>query len=191
MSNSFNLVYADPPWGFDSGRTGGSMTSHAANVYPTMTDAAIAALPVWKLTDTDALLALWVPTSKKDVGLRVMDAWGFRYKTTVYWVKVYGGRRMGMGHWMRGGVEELLIGLRGHVRPWRIQRPGHVAENVLRHSEKPHAFRQLVYNGTMNKLPRPLSAVELFARRRYKNWTPIGNAIDGQDIAQVIRRWSR
>jgi N6-adenosine-specific RNA methylase IME4 len=106
----FRVIQADPAWDFDSSYTGGKRKSGAKHVYPTMPLHAIQQIPVPAVAAPNAVLGLWVPTALKEShGLTTLRAWGFRYKTTVYWDKM----RLGMGAWFRNEVEELLIGVKG------------------------------------------------------------------------------
>ena len=152
-----------------------------------MTLAEVAALPVDELAAPDAVLALRIPTPMKPDGLYIMDAWGFEYKTTFYWIKDYGGARMGMGFWHRGGVEELLIGKRGAVPPWGIQQPSWIQHPVLEHSRKPALFRNLVRRAT-RYMPE-VHRVELFARREALHWISLGYNISGRDIREELALW--
>lgn len=125
----FNVCLADPPWRFDSVKTGGSFTSGAEQQYvaptgerTTLAVADILALPVPAILEQNAVLALWVPTTLKfSHGEPVLRAWlpGGVYKTTWYWKKT----RIGMGYWGRNIVEELLIGVRGNIAPFMLQEP--------------------------------------------------------------------
>lgn len=106
----FRLIQADPAWKFNNKNTGGSMKSGASQKYPTMDLHAIQQIPVAAIAAPNAVLGLWVPTALKEShGLTTLRAWGFRYKTTVYWDKM----RLSMGFWFRNEVEELLIGIKG------------------------------------------------------------------------------
>jgi len=42
----YKIIYCDPPWSFNSKKTGGNMTSGALAKYPTMT---LAELKTWTL----------------------------------------------------------------------------------------------------------------------------------------------
>jgi len=42
-------------------------------------------------------------------GLKVMDEWGFEYKTMITWVK----DRFGLGQYFRGQTEHCLFGIKG------------------------------------------------------------------------------
>ena len=83
----YKIIYADPPWKYkvysDKG-LGRSAESH----YSTMTTDEICALPIEKLADRDCVLLMWVTMPCLMDGFRVLEAWGFTYKTVAFvWVK--------------------------------------------------------------------------------------------------------
>ena len=53
-----------------------------------MTNEEISALPVKELALPQSHLYLWVPNALVSIGLQVMEAWGFTYKTNMVWYKV-------------------------------------------------------------------------------------------------------
>jgi len=172
IMNEYNVIYADPPWAYRNQRTGGSMCSGASQKYSVMSLEEICALPVCDLTARDSVLFLWVTTPMMDEGLQVMKAWGFKYKTKIYWRKIMS---LGMGYWFRGQVEELWLGVRGHVKAFRLQECNIIQCKALAHSQKPEEFRQLIERAT-GKMP-DRRMLELFARRKYSNWSVWGNEV--------------
>src|SRR5688572_8629899 len=85
---SFKTILADPPWRFQN-RTGKMAPEHRRlSRYGTMTVEDIARLPVGKLAAEPSHLYLWVPNALLAEGLRVMEAWGFTYKTNIVWHKI-------------------------------------------------------------------------------------------------------
>jgi N6-adenosine-specific RNA methylase IME4 len=177
----FNILYADPPWGYDNKKTGGSHTSGASQKYPVMATEEIAELEVGTILTPDAVCFLWATVPMLPDALHVLSSWGFDYKTTIAWHKT---GRLGTGYWFRGEVELLLFGIKGKVPAFRTALRNHISHPVLRHSEKPEVFRELIENATTSMEPR--SRVELFARRTVPNWTAVGNAIDGVDIHEAL-----
>jgi N6-adenosine-specific RNA methylase IME4 len=167
----FQVIYADPPWQYRNKKTGGSMKSGAEQKYPTMTFAEICALPIKDIAEKDSVLFLWVTTPMMEEGLAVMKAWGYRYKTKIYWRKIMS---LGMGFWFRGQVEELWLCTRGKVKAFRCQVANHIQTKVLRHSEKPEEFRILIEKATA-QMPR---RVELFARKKTDGWDVFGNEVE-------------
>src|SRR3954452_12910185 len=84
----FHTVLADPPWRF-ANRTGKMAPEHRRLArYETMSIDEICALPVVSHAATPSHLYLWVPNALLPWGLRVMEAWGFEYKTNIVWYKV-------------------------------------------------------------------------------------------------------
>ncbi len=84
----FHVIIADPPYGF-SDKLSMSSTKRGANAnYNTLTIEDLKLLKVPEITENNALLALWVPSSLLQSGLDIMKAWGFRQTQTVVWVKI-------------------------------------------------------------------------------------------------------
>lgn len=168
----YDVIYADPAWSYRNKRTGGSMESGSDQKYNTMTLEEICALPVPDISAKDSVLFLWCTTPLKEYGLETMRAWGFKYKTTIYWRKIMS---LGMGFWFRGQVEELLLGVRGKVKAFRLQEANFIQAKALRHSEKPEEFRQLIERATA-KMPSQ-KRLELFARKRADGWDSWGDEL--------------
>src|SRR5262249_18461777 len=85
---AYATILADPPWQFTN-RTGKMAPEHRRlRRYPTLSLAAIRALPVAALAAPASHLYLWVPNALLPEGLEVLRAWGFTYKTNLVWHKV-------------------------------------------------------------------------------------------------------
>jgi N6-adenosine-specific RNA methylase IME4 len=113
------------------------------------------------------VLFLWATAPKLREALRIVEEWGFAYKSHGVWDKA----RLGMGYWFRGQHELLLVATRGEFSPPDEEaRVGSVltAERRL-HSEKPVEVVEWI-EGWWPDLPK----VELFARARREGWTPWG-----------------
>jgi N6-adenosine-specific RNA methylase IME4 len=83
----YTTILADPPWQFQN-RTGKMAPEHKRLLrYPTMELKEIMELPVAKLTAAKSHLYLWVPNALLQEGLKVMESWGFTYKTNLVWYK--------------------------------------------------------------------------------------------------------
>lgn len=84
----FGAILADPPWRFQN-RTGKVAPEHRRlSRYGPMSLAEIMDLPVSLLASDPSHLYLWVPNALLPDGLRVMDAWGFQYKSNIVWHKI-------------------------------------------------------------------------------------------------------
>ena len=143
--------------------------------YPTMSVPDIQALPVKEWADTDCQLWLWTTNSHLHEALHTVDAWGFRYITTCTWVKT----RMGLGYWLRGKTEHLLLGVKGNPRSKFIGPHGssgydwstfmHAAPTG--HSRKPRCSYEMVES--LSEEPR----LELFGREQRSGWTVWGDEV--------------
>src|SRR4051812_8966772 len=77
----FRTILADPPWRFIN-RTGKVAPEHLRLArYKTLSTNEICDLPVSAMSKDTAHLYLWVPNALLPDGLRVMEAWGFKYKS--------------------------------------------------------------------------------------------------------------
>ena len=132
-------MLADPPWQFQN-RTGKMATEHKRlNRYPTMKLDELMALPVSKVTDETAHLYLWVPNALLVDGLKVMEAWGFTYKTNLIWYKVRkdgGPDRRGVGFYFRNVTEMILFGVKG--KNARTLQAGRSQENIIVSRKREH-----------------------------------------------------
>lgn len=144
------------------------MSSGSQAKYLTMTLDEIKALPVETAAQHDAACFLWVTVPILPWGFDVLDAWGFKYKTAIFWHKA---GRLGMGFWFRGQVEVCLLGIRGNVTAFRCQRENIIIEKPNRHSTKPEQFWNLVADA----LPfNYVNRIELFSRHERPGWDAWG-----------------
>lgn len=111
----YSVIYADPPWAYSQG--GNTKSSHgiAKQHYPTMATAEICALPVHEIVREGAACFMWATFPNITEAIKVMEAWGFAYKTAAFvWVKKNrrnGGNFMGMGAYTRANAEVCLLGV--------------------------------------------------------------------------------
>jgi N6-adenosine-specific RNA methylase IME4 len=177
-SQRFQTVLADPPWQFQN-KTGKVAPEHKRlNRYGTMTLDAICELPVAHICADTAHLYLWVPNALLPEGLRVMEVWGFQYKSNLVWHKVRkdgGPDGRGVGFYFRNTTEIILFGVRG--KNARTLAPGRSQVNIIKsmkreHSRKPDEQYPLI------EACSPGPYIELFARGPRKGWTVWGNQAD-------------
>lgn len=148
-NKKYSVIYADPPWNYLQKGAAGKKQGYAAQHYKTMT--------------TDPTL----PDA-----LRVMDAWGFTYKTAAFvWVKKYkcGKNFVGMGAYTRANAEICLLGV-SHDFCAKKQIKSHsvrqvIEEPIQAHSVKPEETRRRIVE-LLGDVPR----IELFARQRAPGW---------------------
>lgn len=171
----FKTILADPPWQFQN-RTGKVAPEHKRlNRYGTMTLENIMALPVAQATEETSHLYLWVPNALLPEGLKVMEAWGFNYKSNLIWHKLRkdgGSDGRGVGFYFRNVTEIILFGVRGKnartLPPGRSQ-VNYIGTRKREHSRKPDEQYALIESCS----PGPY--LELFARGERPGWTIWGN----------------
>jgi N6-adenosine-specific RNA methylase IME4/predicted nucleic acid-binding Zn ribbon protein len=166
---SYGVILADPPWRYRVwSRNHGRRT--AESFYPTMSSAELCALrprvDVWAAEE--CALFLWVTAPVLPEALKLIEAWGFIYKTIGFtWVKVNkknGKPFTGMGHYTRANAEICLLATRGKPRVKAHDINQVISAPRREHSRKPDEQ----YPRIMQLFEGPY--LELFARARWQGW---------------------
>lgn len=169
----FSTILADPPWRFMN-RTGKVAPEHRRlSRYDTMTTAAIRALPVADIATENAHLYLWVPNALIADGLRVMESWGFTYKSNIVWAKRRkdgGPDGRGVGFYFRNVTELILFGVKGSMRTLA---PGRRQVNMIETRKREHSRKPDEQYGVIEACS-PGPYLELFARYPKQGWTSWG-----------------
>ena len=174
-NKKYGVIYADPPWTFKTYSNKGKDKSPEKH-YSCMSLSDILRLPVGDLAKDDAVLLMWVVDPLLDQAFKVIDAWGFKYKTVGFtWAKTNKkslGFFTGLGYWTRGNPEMCLLATKG--KPKRLSKsvPQLVVDKRREHSRKPDRIRDDIVN-LCGDLPR----IELFARQKTKGWDVWGNEV--------------
>jgi N6-adenosine-specific RNA methylase IME4 len=197
----YKIIYADPPWSYNSSMEG---DRGVLNHYNVMTVGEISKLPIKEISADDCILFMWVTMPKLNECFDLIKAWGFEYKTCAFtWVKVNKksttamkmlskiytvGKNigledvletinkmlfMGMGRWTRANTEICILATKG--KPKRVDAGVHsvVVSPIEEHSKKPDLVRDRII-----KLCGDLPRVELFARQKTEGWDVWGNEIE-------------
>ena len=117
--------------------------------YQTMSTKDICALPVRDMCTDDALLFMWATFPNIGEALKVMDSWGFTYKTAAFlWIKKNKKSNTnfwGMGAYTRANAEPCLLGISKGTKASKkiISHNVHqIIESPIRnHSRKPSETR--------------------------------------------------
>lgn len=185
----FDVVVADPPWSFadkgsraapDSGLTDAGYTTMDAE---SIRNLVIGGALVRDRVAADAALFLWTTWTHilNGEATATARAWGFEPKVVIPWIKVSqttskaayaqhpavsmltdGGMavQIGMGHYVRGCSEPLILATRGSKTvPGSRQLPGVIVAPRSRHSAKPAQAWALVHT-----LYPDAKGIELFTR---------------------------
>ena len=175
--NKYKIIYADPPWSYNNKNTGGGqMVSGSFNKYQTMEIEEICNLPIQEISDKNCVLFLWATVPLLPEAFKVMNAWGFTYKTSLFWRKIMS---LGMGYWFRGQVELLLFGIKGNVKAFRCQKANIIQTKVRKHSRKPDEFY-----GTIEEISQKFNLnpkIELFSRTKREGWDAWGNEVPKEE----------
>jgi N6-adenosine-specific RNA methylase IME4 len=158
----YGVIVADPEWRFEPYSRDTGMDRAADNHYPTSITDEIAARDVGSIAADDCVLFLWATVPMLRDALRVMEAWGFEYRSHAIWDKVH----IGTGYWFRNRHELLLVGTRGDIPAPAMgeQFPSVFTIARKEHSAKPEQFLEIIesYFPTLPKIelnrrgpPRP------------------------------------
>lgn len=185
----YSVIYADPPWQTKAGRDLGSYkTVNGKQVfnpknnksrdlpYQSLSIDEIASLDVKSIAADDAHLYMWVTNQYLLKAEKIINAWGFKYSTTLVWAKrPLGG---GLGGTFKITTEYLIFATRGSLKAKRkvkgtwFEHKRQYVNGYSCHSKKPYFFHELIESVS------PGNYLELFAREQRKGWDVFGNEIE-------------
>jgi len=175
----WRTIVVDPPWAFDQawatngnpflfyGVRGRKPRGAVAN-YSVATIDEIAAMPIGEYAEIEnAHMYIWTTNTFMVEAHRLMEAWGFKQKTILTWVKP----RLGMGTYYRNCSEHVLFGV--HPKSPILNKSLRTTfyGEQGRHSEKPQAFYDMVETAS----PGPY--LDVFARKQRMGWDVAGNEV--------------
>lgn len=163
---TYSLIYADPPWSFSDAQANRPFN------YDRMDSRAVRELPVINIADKNCALFLWATDTHFAEALRVIDRWGFLYRSVAFvWSKraSNGNPHMGMGMLTRKSCEFCLYSVRGKMKRLDAGVRQLIESVPGQHSEKPDEVRERIV-----KLFGDLPRIELFARQRAPGWDAWG-----------------
>jgi N6-adenosine-specific RNA methylase IME4 len=196
MPGGWPCIVADPPWQF---RDRGSRIAPdqrkkrlARKGYRTLSLDELLCLDVRAVAAPDALLFLWSTSAHllDGTACEVARSWGFDPKVTMAWVKTRrgfpeivvpvgssdrpSGLTFGMGHYVRGAHELVVIARRGQARVLQHDVPSVFFAPRGEHSAKPEVFRNIVQRLAAGPY------LELFARTQRSAWMTWGDQVGGR-----------
>jgi N6-adenosine-specific RNA methylase IME4 len=193
-SDTYKVIYADPPWSFATYSRKGKGRSSDAH-YDCMTLNDIKALPVANWAAPDCVLLMWTTDPLLEKAFDVIRAWGFTYKTVgFYWAKLNkGAPRLvyddasfftGMGFWTRANPEPCLLATRGKPQRLKANVRKLIVSPRREHSRKPDEVHERI---------EALCAgpyLEMFSRTSRPGWDSWGLQSGLFDRGAVpTRRW--
>lgn len=160
----YRVIYADPPWSYND-KQNIEVLGGAEKHYMTMPLDEICKLPI--PAEDNAVLFIWVTSPMLEESFKVINAWGFKYKTSFVWDKV----AHNMGHYNSVRHEFLLICTKGSCTPDVAKLFDSVVSiERTEHSRKPKEFRDMI--DTLYPIGNRL---EMFAREAPDGWDVWGN----------------
>ena len=170
----YRTIVADPPWDYKGHGLGQFSEKSAGGHYPCMKAEEILRLPIGWWAEEEAHLYLWAPNSFVVWAHRIVEAWGFKPRTLITWVKgrFEAGRliqHIGLGYAFRNSTEHIVFATKGglgvlsHDVPTAFVAPRHA------HSEKPDSFYDMVERVS----PGPY--LDVFARKQRMGWDTFGD----------------
>jgi N6-adenosine-specific RNA methylase IME4 len=186
----YKIIYADPPWSYNKYSNSKKNISDKVRVtpYDPMPLEDIKNMPVPLIADDDCVLFMWVTFPCLEMGLEVIKAWGFKYKTVGFnWLKKNKrgiGWFMGFGHYTRSNGEICLLATKGKGSKVLKKNMSQVVVTPLTvHSEKPSIVMKKIVD-----LYGDESRIELFARKQISGWDCWGNdlSLDQGSLEQFL-----
>lgn len=169
---AYSVIYADPPWNFKTYSEKGTGRGAVAH-YRIPSFETLAAMDVAQYAAKNCVLFLWTTDTHWPQAYKLIEAWGFRYKTVAFtWAKTAKHADLnalaanttkdfpfGGGYWTRANPEQCLLATRGHPKRVAANIPQLLIAPRREHSRKP--------DETYDRIERLVSGpyVELFARR--------------------------
>lgn len=162
----FGTIYADPPWAYSNKATRSNVDSEYAK---TMTVDEICAEPVSQLAAEKCHLHLWTTNAFLFEAKRVLESWGFEYKSCFIWVKP----QMGIGNYWRVSHEFMLLGVKGGLTFLDHAQKSWMQFDRTKHSRKPKEIREIIEKVS----PGPY--LEMYGRQLLnEKWTVYGNEVE-------------
>lgn len=174
----FDVIYCDFPWPYAEAYYGKKSLA-VRNQYSLLSVDEGAKLDVERIASKNSWLFTWAVWAQLPHCLRLIEAWGFKYKTCAFvWTKRTNtgkkAKTFGRACGAQGSTEIVLVGKKGS--------PKHYVDNeeqefeALRegHSKKP----DVVYEKIERLVTPPdgkLKKIEIFARQQYGDWYALGN----------------
>jgi N6-adenosine-specific RNA methylase IME4 len=172
---TYNVILADPPWDYGNPNSNARGNGLAIDHYNSLSDSEISKILQQNEIDIsdDSVLLLWTTNPMLVRALKIMEEWGFSYKTNLCWVKdrTY---PPGTGYYFRSRHEILLLGVRGSFLPLtREIVPSFLMTEPREHSRKPDEIYDII-----ESLYPDCNYLEMFGRNHRDGWDCYGNQIE-------------
>lgn len=175
----YNIIYADPPWQYTKKLVNRGKARAVEKEYQTMSFEKLCEMKevINNISNNNSLLFMWVTFPKLELGLRLIQEWGFKYKTCAFtWIKKNkksDSLFWGMGFYTRANAEICLVASKGKGVKIQSHKVHQIIQSrIEEHSKKPDIVREKIIE-LIGDLPR----IELFARQYANGWDCWGNEV--------------
>jgi N6-adenosine-specific RNA methylase IME4 len=170
----YRVASIDLPWPYEVRSEDPS--KRGVRPYPTMSIEQMWVLPVASIMHEDSILWMWTTNAFMRDAYTVLDAYGFKAKTILTWVK----DKMGPGDWLRGQTEHAIMAVRGKPTVELTNQTTVLYAPARAHSQKPPEFYDLVES----LCPAPRYA-DLFSRYQHnERWDCHGDQAPQMEAAE-------
>ena len=177
----YDIIYADPPWDYGSRMKSGPEKNfryiHVTDHYPTMSGKELLDFgkKVKPICKDNCLLFLWVTGPYMEFSMKVINSWGFDFKTVAF---VWDKQRVNMGAYTMSQCEFVLVGKKGKIPKKELNNiKQFLSKKATTHSTKPEEVSDRIHSIFPN-----LDKIELFARRKKEGWDVFGNEVEGIEL---------
>lgn len=159
-------------------------------------------MPVADLAAPDSALFLWATFPQLPEALRLIEAWGFTYKSVAFvWLKKNKKADSwfyGLGFWTRGNAEICLLATKGHPKRQAANIHQFIISPIEAHSKKPDEARrvatalELYCTGSLNLFNHPTNVktdsrvVCIVLKNMGENLRKIAMHITNEFVSQAV-----
>lgn len=175
----YEIIYADPPWRYGGRSKEDPKRTPLEFFYPTMSKEELKTLNIKEICNKNCLLFLWITSPNMKNCIEVAESWGFRYITVAF---VWHHKMALLGNYTMAGCELCLLFKIGKIPEGKLKGKGNgikqfLEESKTRASQKPDEIRNRIV-----KLFPKSKRIELFARKKSKDWDVWGNEVPNDVI---------
>ena len=174
----YNIIYADPPWEYNSRANHKTKFGcGACGYYDLMSMDEIKSLPIPDLSADNCALFMWCTFPFLEKQIELFKHWGFKYKTVGFtWIKTNPRNKnpfFGVGYYTKSNAEVCLLGIKGKMKPVSNKVSSVIISPRREHSRKPDEARNKIVE-LFGNMPR----LEMFAREKTEGWDAWGNEVE-------------
>ena len=173
----YKTVVIDPPWPMNDNQPleaehdrDNKITCRITRPYDCITLEEIEEIGVPVDISKDCILWLWTTNMNLPNAFKLLERWGFTYRTCLTWVK----NTVGLGYWLRGKTEHCLLATKGSPEWTNTTVSTALFADMVGDSRKPARFYQVI----REICPKP--RIDIFARNAHEGFDGWGDEYVGE-----------